>query len=85
MRLRRDALAPISKGPRATERGAAGQAAAGRADPRRRQGELGGAMEARLAALVRRDSSLQVQQAGHGEAGECIDPLIPVCGDAIPR
>ena len=31
-------------------------------------------MEARLAALVRRDSSLQVQQAGHGEAGECIDP-----------
>ena len=42
-------------------------------------------MEARLAALVRRDSSLQVQQAGHGEAGECIDPLIPVCGDAIPR
>ena len=34
-------------------------------------------MEARLAALVRRDSSLQVQQAGHGEAGECIDPSIP--------
>ena len=33
-------------------------------------------MEARLAALVRRDFSLQVQQAGRGEAGECIDPCL---------
>ena len=31
-------------------------------------------MEARLAVLVRRDSSLQVQQAGRGKAGEYIDP-----------